>query len=435
MDVDKKIRFTPGLLISLCIILIPGAAWAIGYDFSSLSGLELFGTTMAKTAAFAGMAMFAWSLILSGRYKILDTWFRGLDKVYIAHRFFGTASVALLLLHPLGLTVNRISKEGSGDLLMHYLAFENFAVALGRISLYGLLLLAVWSIYAKVKHETFIRVHRWIGVLFILGAVHAFMTGSILSASPFMWWYMLILTIVATATFIHFSLLGDFLHPYYKYKVHSVKHLPGGVTDIELTPVYRIPNFVPGQFFYVAFDDMKSDEYHPYSIASGKDSSSLRFIVKSLGDYTAELKDLKKGGIARVKGPYGGFTFNDKKHPKQLWIAGGIGITPFLSKAHSLRYSNVGTHVTMIHFSKTKHEAIDTKELEMIRQHHRAFDYVCLPEKDYGIVSLMDIRDQIGPLEEYAIYMCGPPGMMKAYEKQAQEMGIGSQLYFEEFTY
>lgn len=435
MDIDKKIRITPGLVISLLVILLPSFAWAVGYDFSGKPGLEVFGATMEKTTAFAGMAMFAWSLILSGRYKILDTWFRGLDKVYIAHRFFGTASVALLLMHPLGNTMAYISTEGSDGLLMHYIAFKDYAITLGRLSLYGLVLLAVWSIFAKVKHETFIRVHRWIGVLFILGATHAFMAGSILSSNAFLWWYMFVLSLLAAATFIHFSLLGDFLHPSYKYKVNAVTQLPGKVIDIELEPLYRIPNFTPGQFFYVAFNDMDPDDFHPYSIASSKDSSNLRFIIKQLGDYTTDLKNLKPGGAARVKGPYGGFTFNDKKHPKQLWIAGGIGITPFLSKAHSLRYSDISTHVTMIHFSKTKHEAIEQHELDMIEENHRSFDYVCMPEKDFGIVSLIDISEQLGSLKDYAIYMCGPPGMMNAYRKQAQELGIEEQLYFEEFTY
>ncbi len=441
MDIDKKIRITPGLIISLLIILIPSFAWIISFDFGDRPGIEIFGLAMEKTAAFAGMAMFAWSLVLAGRYKFLDNWFRGLDKMYIAHRFFGTASVALLLMHPLGNTVVYISQTvpGAFDLILHFVEIKDVAVTLGRVSLYGLVLVGIWSIFAKVKHETFIAVHRWLGLLFIVGAAHAFMlTGSetsVLGNNQFMWWFMMILSVWATVTFIHFSLLNNFLHKYYTYRVVSNDVLPGTVYDIVIEPKYRIANFKPGQFFYVSFSSLGIDDYHPYSVASSKDDAKLRFIVKDLGDYTAELKQVKPGDIARVKGPYGGFTFNDPKHPKQLWIAGGIGVTPFISKAHSLRFSRLAPHITMLHFARNEAEAIDTEQLDMIQRNHRAFDYTCITEDKFGIVSLKDIAEQLGGLDDYAIYMCGPPGMLKAYEQQAIELGVDKQLYYEEFTY
>ena len=385
----------------------------------------------------AGTAMFAWSLILSGRYKILDTWFRGLDQTYIVHRFLGTTIMALLLLHPLGYTILYMAEQGTAGLVQHFLGFESIAITLGRISLYGLLLIGVWSIIAKVKHETFIAIHRWLGVLFIMGAAHGFMSGSdsILATNQFMWWYMFILTAVATLTFIHYSVLADFMHKYYKYKVKSVDILPGGVIDVVLTPKYRMANFKPGQFFYVAFDFMDPDDYHPYSVASSNESSDMRFLIKQLGDYTTELKDLRPNTIARLKGPYGGFTFDDSKHSKQLWITGGIGVTPFLSKAHSLRFSKLYPEIKMFHFAKTPEEAIDKEVLDMIQKDHKAFDYTCLPEEKFGIISLQDIVDQIGPLDEYAIYMCGPPGMLNAYSEQAEKLGLNNQLYYEEFDY
>ena len=435
MDIDKRIRTTPGLIISLLVILIPTVAWLPGYNFDGLDTAAAVGVFIEKTAGFTGMAMFAWSLILSGRYRIIDQLFRGMDKVYIAHRFFGTASVALLLFHPLGYTISYIVSQGSSDLIQHFIGYSTFGVLLGRISLYGLVLLGVWSIFAKVKHETFIAVHRWLGVLFIIGAVHAFMEGSVLAENAFMWWYLFILSAVATLTFIHFSILADFLHPYYKYTVSSVKHLAGDVTDIRLKPKYRIVNFKPGQFFYISFSSIDKHLYHPFSIASSKDSSELRFLVKELGDHTFAMRNLKPGIKARVKGPYGGFTFDDKKHPKQLWIAGGIGVTPFLSKAYSLRFSKLTPEVKMFHFARTKAETIDKEQLEIIKQHHRAFDYSYLPQDKFGIISLTDIAKQLGSLDDYAIYLCGPPVMMKAYEQQAEELGLENQLYFEEFTY
>lgn len=436
MDIDKNIQITPGLVMSFIIIAVPSVAWLIGYDFNGVGALELTGIGMEKIAAFSGMSMFALSLILSGRYKILDTWFRGLDKVYIAHRFFATASVALLLMHPLGYTISSIAREGTANLLDHYIGYSGMGVLLGRIALYALVFLVIWSIFARVKHETFITVHRWLGVLFIMGATHAFMSGSVLSENAFMWWYMFILTVIASLTFIHYSLLADALHPYLSYKVSKVENLPGDIIDIEMRPRYRMLNFAPGQFIYISFEQFGFDVYHPFSIASSNKDSTLRLIIKQLGDHTIALKDLNVGTLARVKGPFGGFTFNDKKHPKQLWIAGGIGITPFLSKAHSLRHSSQQTpEITMLHFARTTEEAVDRHELDLIEKTHKAFSYTCLDQEKFGIVSLKAVTEQLGPLDDYAIYMCGPPPMLNAYEAQAKELGLDKQLYFEEFNY
>ena len=433
----KKVTSSPGLLISLIIILTPALAWTIQYDFSGLSNLEIAGTSLKRSAGFAGMAMFAWTLILSGRYKLLDNLFQGLDQTYIVHRFFGTVVMIALLLHPFGYTLLYLAEFGTVGLLQHFFGYENLAVTLGRVSLYGLLLVGAWSILTRAKHETFIAIHRWLGLLFIIGAIHAFMSGpeSVLANDPFMWWYMLILSGLATLTYIHYTVLGDILHPYYKYRVQSVDILPGGVNDIVLTPKYRSANFRPGQFFYVAFDDIDPDDYHPYSVASGNENTQMRFLIKQLGDHTTQLQYVEPGTTARLKGSYGAFTFDDRNHPKQLWVTGGIGVTPFLSKAYSLRHSKLSPHITMFHFAKTEDEAIDRDQLRELKRTHRGFDYKCLPEDKFGIISLHDIAAQIGPLDEYAIYMCGPPGMLKAYEEQARELGLQHQLYFEEFGY
>lgn len=437
LSVFLKIKMTPGVWISLLVILIPTFAWTIGFDFSGKSNLEVTGEILKRGAGFGGMAMFAWSLILSGRYKVLDSLFRGLDQVYIAHRLLGTTVMVFLILHPLGYTFLHIAQQGTGDLVQHFLGFKNLAITLGRVSLYGLILLGLWSIFIKAKHETFIAVHRWLGIFFVVGAVHAFMSGpeTVLANNQFMWWYMFVLSAAGILTFLHYSVFSDFLHKYYKYRVKSVNILPGNVVDIELAPKYRIARFKPGQFFYVAFDSLGPDDYHPYSVASSNDSTNMRFLVKQLGDYTTELMNLTPGTTARLKGPYGGFTFDDNKHDKQLWITGGIGVTPFLSKAHSLRFSQLTPMVKMFHFVKSQDEAIDRHILDMIQKQHRGFDYTCLPENKFGIISLEDIANQIGPLDDYAIYMCGPPPMLKAYEQQAEKLGINNQLYYEEFGY
>jgi predicted ferric reductase len=58
----------------------------------------------------------------------------------------------------------------------------------------------------------------------------------------------------------------------------------------------------------------------------------VKFVVKELGDYTDHLRDtLHVGQVVMIEGPYGCFTFADSC-PTQIWVAGGIGISPFLAR-------------------------------------------------------------------------------------------------------
>jgi predicted ferric reductase len=434
MDVNRKIRISRGVLLSIAVVMIPAIAWVPSYDFSGLGLPVALVVTIAKVSAFSGMAMFAWSLILSGRYKLFDSWFNGLDKVYIAHRFFGTASMAMLLLHPIALTIARLPERGSAALSI-WTNLGSTGLLLGMISLYGLLFVASWSIVARVRHETFVTIHRWLGVLFIAGAIHALMLGSVLATNQFMYIYTLTLSIVATLTFIHYSLLSDVLHAFYRYRLSTIRLLPGDVLDIRLQPSYRILKHQPGQFAYLSFDGFNGESYHPFTIASGNRSGELRFLVKLLGDHTTAMQQLKAGQPAKVKGPYGGFTFHDARHDKQLWIAGGIGVTPFLSKAQSIAPTQVTPHITMLYCVRTEAEAVAGRELFALSNRLRCFDFRIIDEETFGRLSLHNIAEQLGGLHDTSIYLCGPPPMLQAYQQEADKLGLTKQLYFEEFGY
>src|SRR5690606_30681716 len=124
----------------------------IDYDFAQLGAWRSVSVALAKIGAFGGMAMFAVSLILSGRYVWLDKLFGGLDKVYVSHRFFGTFSTALLLLHPIGLTLSR--HRTFAEMVEFWAGAGRLGIMLGALSLYGLLFLALWSIFSRARYET-----------------------------------------------------------------------------------------------------------------------------------------------------------------------------------------------------------------------------------------------------------------------------------------
>jgi predicted ferric reductase len=93
-----------------------------------------------------------------------------------------------------------------------------------------------------------------------------------------------------------------------------------------------------GQFAFVTFEDREGA--HPFTIASAnRGDNTVTFQIKALGDYTGALAQrLHPGQTVRVEGPYGRFDL-ERRNPqaRQIWIAGGIGVTPFLAWLESLQ--------------------------------------------------------------------------------------------------
>ncbi len=103
-----------------------------------------------------------------------------------------------------------------------------------------------------------------------------------------------------------------------------------------------------------SFSDGPSREQHPFTISSGS-HSDLRFSIKASGDFTkALLAGVPVGSAARIEGPYGAFDYR-RGRPHQLWLAGGIGITPFLSMAEDL---DAETDVLLVWSVRDEREAI-----------------------------------------------------------------------------
>lgn len=435
MDLTKKVRLTPGLLLTLILAFIPMFGWKIGYEFTDDELWRNIAFSFAKIGAFGGMAMFALSLILSGRYKWYDQLFGGLDKMYIAHRFLGSFSVLLLFIHPVSLSILRL-EEGFSESLSLWFKLSDFGIWLGAIALYLLIGLYLWTVYAKAKYETFLKVHRLMGVVFIIGALHAFLSGSILQDNVYMWWYMFILTFAGTMTYIVYSISGDILHRPLNYTLVSVKKHQGNITELELEPTTRILNFVPGQFIYIAFEGLMAQGYHPFSISSDRRSKSLKLAVRETGDFTEVLDELETGIRAKIKGPYGQFLLQPRPRNKQLWIAGGIGVTPFLSGAASLRQGNRHSeHSVELIYATDDNKPFGLEDLQAIEDRNAVFNVTLFEQKTFGYVTLEALSEHITDLDERDIFICGPPPMLNSLKAEAEKRGIADNLKYEEFNY
>src|SRR5690606_24262824 len=119
-----------------------------------------------------------------------------------------------------------------------------------------------------------------------------------------------------------------------EYRLESVSSNETAVY-LQFVPTGKAIPFVAGQFAFVAFKHDGLREPHPYTIASAAGAAGrIAFMVRALGDYTARtVRQVQPGLLADVYAPFGRF----RRKPDgrtEIWIAGGVGITPFLAWLH-----------------------------------------------------------------------------------------------------
>ncbi|MCC7543226.1 ferric reductase-like transmembrane domain-containing protein [bacterium] len=390
--------------------------------------------SLANIGAFAGTILYSWSVILSARWRWVEKLFGGLDKVYHWHHITGGLSFLLLALHPFFLTI-RLAGIRPDKLSSLWVLGSNWQLNFGIIALYAMLLILPATVFLRLRYQVFLWIHRILGLVFFSGFIHAFLASQgNLAKSQLLWWYVMVFCLLAVYAFFYHSILGRFVPGRFRYAVAQVRKHGDSTVDIILEPKGRLMNFMAGQFAFVSFVGHPiSDEAHPYSMASSSQQRQLRFIVKVLGDFTASLLALKPGTTAYIEGPHGGFTFRHVRGSKQVWIAGGIGVTPFLAMAQALpskRYS-----VDFYYCTPSSAEAYFMPEFQAIAKRNPNFRLHLFCQDKEGFLTA-DILSKQHDCQRTDFLICGPPPMMRAIHDGLRKQGVGEKhILYEDFGF
>ena len=129
-------------------------------------------------------------------------------------------------------------------------------------------------------------------------------------------------------------LLPETMRPSYGYKIADIQ-ATGDALALTLSPSGKPMRPKPGQFGVLRFTGAGKAEPHPFSYSKIEKNGSLRVTIKALGDFTFGLNNaIEIGQDVRIQGPFGRFQHTGKT--SEIWVAGGIGITPFFAWAHAL---------------------------------------------------------------------------------------------------
>lgn len=385
------------------------------------------------------IAMMSAAMFLATRPTWLEQPLGGMDRIYRTHKWAGILAVSFAALHWLiemssDILKSAIGREGRlpKEKFAGFLeVLRDLAEDMGEWAIYALLAMLAITLWKKFPYRAWRFLHRAMPVLYLMLAFHAALL------APQTYWAQpigaLLAVLLAAGVYGAIrSLLGGIGHSRVATgTIVAIEHPANDVTTVRCHLAQGWHGHHPGQFAFVTFDE--TEGAHPFTIASADHGdNTISFQIKALGDYTNGLaRRLQPGQAVRVEGPYGRFDIA-RRNPlaRQIWIAGGIGVTPFLAWLESLQASPETAPAADLHYC-TRDRAMDglvprleslCATLPGIRLHiHDARQGAILKAESLGV------------MKDAEIWFCGPSGLANALRSGIRSLGWTPRFHQEAF--
>lgn len=209
---------------------------------------------------------------------------------------------------------------------------------------------------------------------------------------------------------------------FYRYTVKYIKELVKDTYSLFLVPVNgeHITEYKPGQFCNLKNPSV-SQPYrrsHFFSITSPSGlNDGLEFCFKVYGEWTRRLSQLKTGDVLGVAGPYGKFVWDGTVN-NAVFLAGGMGITPFISMIRSIRQKDGNPELTLIYGNRTAGQIAYREELESLFSQGKNIRIIHVLSDEIentgwcrykGFITKDILINEISNLRKNTFFLSGPP--------------------------
>jgi len=386
------------------------------------------------------------AMILSVRPKWLEPRLSGLDKMYRLHKWLGVTGLVIAINHwwwaqgtkwmvgwgwlprP---QRGRFGQQSLGLIEGWFLSQRRFAESLAEWIFYAAVVLIVLALIKRFPYHLFQKTHKLLAAGYLVLVFHAVVLVKFSYWSQPVGWLLALLMLGGTLSAV-LTLLN---------RVGGSRKTRGIVESLVYYPNLRTlqtsiklqngwMGHSAGQFAFVTSD--KKEGAHPYTIASAWDTTEKRlvFIIKALGDNTSKLhQSLKVGDTLTVEGPYGCFDFQDDKK-RQIWVGGGIGITPFIARMKHLAQTPGQQEIDLFYTTADfNQEFIDKLTADAKAASVRL--HVLIDSKD-GLLNADRIRAAVPEWQSSSLWFSGPVAFKDALRDGFVKMGLSSSDFHQE---
>lgn len=408
------------------------------------SGFFPLRNLMVQYSGILAMTCMSLAMVLALRWRWPERRIGGLDKMYRLHKWLGIGGLVLGVAHWLwakgpkwavGFGWLAPPERGPQQVLGNsveslFRTLRGFAETVGEWAFYAAALLIVVALVHRIPYHFFYKTHRLLAVAYLVLVFHAAVL------MKFSYWAsplgLVMAALLASGTGAAVVVLLR--------RVGAGRKVDGTIKRLHYYPSLRVvegeidtpqgwPGHKAGQFAFVTSED--AEGAHPFTIASAWNPPEhrLTFITKELGDYTRRLREtLRVGQPVKVEGPYGCFTFDDDR-PRQIWIGGGIGITPFIARMKQLAMERAAGpeaarrqavdlfHTTADYSDEAISKLRADAEAAGVRLH-------VLHDPRDGRLTGDRIRAAVPEWREASVWFCGPAGFGAALREDLASHGL-----------
>lgn len=434
---------TKTVLLSLLSIIT--AAWLMALmattypaDSASLWIARQQGLYLTGLLSIALMSL---SMLLSARPVWLEKPLGGLDRIYRLHKWSGILAVSFGAVHWLlnqsgGPVRSLIGSEGRLPRIRFDGVLEvlrEFGSDMGEPALYLALAMLAITLWRRFPYHIWCHLHRVMPVIYLMLALHAVVL------SPPTYWTQPIGALTAIllvgGVFASIISLAGLIGRRRQVDgtIASVSKV-GDVTEITCHLEAKWDQHRAGQFTFITFD--RFEGAHPFTIASAdRGDRTITFCIKALGNFTRQLtQQIQIGQTVRIEGPYGRFQLKlHNSKSRQIWIAGGIGVTPFLAWLESLQAYPANAPKADLHYCTRNRD--NDPFVERLQSLCAALPTIRLQvhSAQHGERLTADaLKPAGGSAKKAEVWFCGPNGLANTLKKDLKESWSGHFRFHQE---
>jgi predicted ferric reductase len=362
--------------------------------------------------------------------------------------------MVFIILHPIFFILAGSGKN-IGSLLIP--DFSLPFLALGICGFYIFLAVMIASnIYKRISYKTWQYIHVITYILIFGVLIHAVRWGSDTDDFAFIYILAGICLMVGITYRTQYKIRKMYSG---KFIVKNVINETADTFTLIITPEKDF-QFKAGQFCFLRLDKNHLHARHPFTISSAPGVKDISFTIKILGRFTKTAKELKAGDEVLIDGPFGKFIpkteIETNEKPKDLiFIAGGVGITPFMSIIKDIKNkiknsNNINSNnsdkefyqnITLLYGSKTESDIIFKKEFDEINETWFKKIYILSNNTDKsntnyenGYLSKEIIEKYVNNIDNSLYYICGPEPMKNSAKKILKELKVSNKnIFIEDF--
>lgn len=417
-----KFRLKYTVLYSLIVLSLISSFFTVKFpDIPTASSIALY---FSALFGYSGIVLLLWSFILGTR-SVISIFFNDFTKIAKIHSWLGKYGIALFIAHPILISIS-YSQSLLSMMWPDFSSEFTNAINYGKSALWIIIIIWISSAVMKTRVSyrpwKYIHLGAYLSIPFVL--LHIPLTGSnyATSLSTRIYFFTILISFMV---FLILRLRGALNLNKIQFLISEQWQEKDEIYVLRLLPTNKLKfNPKPGQYVYIKYGWLSED--HPFSILDyNNKTGELLISYKVYGLFTKRLAKLKTGNKLFISGPFGDFTQDINDHAV-VYIAGGIGITPFIQRITNeknkreqwLFYTNRSHNSAA--FLQSIQQTMDSRCIAIFSREPQTNIQNC----EYGHIDSTTFTKYLDNPQRFIYYICGPQTMVSSVISNLKKLHI-----------